>query len=190
MVFPVRLKAKAKVQRIRSILESIFEWSGLGCYKALGESYPDRIFSFLNNTKSEAQALIIQLWRKDSRIAFYKDSHLYPLDGRPAANGFLEIPPPNLAIETIERIEVDMKEGGLYDSLKTLFVFVLTRYRAVIDARLGFTVIEGIVINFGFATKEELKEWATMKLPNLPEFKTRIISMTRENIGNNFELIT
>jgi len=60
----------------------------------------------------------------------------------------------------------------------------------VIDARLGFTIIQGLVINFGFATEEELKQWATMKLPNLQELKDRVMAMTRENIGNNFELVT
>lgn len=38
-------------------------------------------------------------------------------------------------------------------------------YRTMIDARLGFKIIQGLAINFGFATKEELKEWASMKLP-------------------------
>ena len=29
-----------------------------------------------------------------------------------------------------------------------------------------------------------------MKLPNLQNFKDRVMAMTREKIGNNFELVT
>lgn len=32
--------------------------------------------------------------------------------------------------------------------------------RTIIDARLGFRIIRGLAINFGFATREELKEWS------------------------------
>ena len=31
----------------------------------------------------------------------------------------------------------------------------------------AFTVIQGLVINLGFATEEELKTWATMKVPDI-----------------------
>ena len=76
-------------------------------------------------------------------------------------------------------------------SRDSIYIYVLTIYgRAVIDARLGFTVIQGIVINLGFATKEELKEWATMKFPNIPEIENLVNAMTCEKIGNNFELVT
>lgn len=61
---------------------------------------------------------------------------------------------------------------------------VLTRYRAVIDARLGFTIIEGVVINFGFAMKEELKEWATMKLPNLSTFSAALAHRSKTTLPN------
>ncbi|KAL2036487.1 hypothetical protein N7G274_010803 [Stereocaulon virgatum] len=157
---------------ICAILESIFPWSGLGCYKALG--VPHRAFSFLNNTQPEVPALIVQLWSKNSKVVFYKGSHLRKLNARPATIGYLEIPPTSLAIDAIKRTEVEMQEGG----------------RAVIDARLGFTILQGLVINFGFATEVELREWATMKLPNLQKFKDRVMAMNRDKIGNNFELVT
>lgn len=98
------------LQRICAILESIFAWSGLGCYKALGD--PHHAFCFLNNTKPEVHALIVQSWSRGSKVAFYKGSHLHTLKARPAANGFLEIPSTNLAINAIERTEVEMKKGG------------------------------------------------------------------------------
>lgn len=65
----------------------------------------------------------------------------------------------------------------------------LTCYRTIIDARLGFKIIRGLAINFGFATKEELKEWAPMKLPDLRSLRDRVTAMRGENSGNNFEFV-
>ena len=104
------VEANVWLQRICAILESIFAWSGLGCYKALGDS--DRAYSFLNNTRPEVQALIIQLWSSNSRVIYYMGSHLQNLAAEPAANGFLEIPSRNLAVNGVERVEVELEEGG------------------------------------------------------------------------------
>lgn len=60
----------------------------------------------------------------------------------------------------------------------------------MIDARLGFNIIQGLVINLGFATKEELKEWAPVKLPNIQNIENLLNAMTGEKIGHNFELVT
>ena len=103
-----------KSQCVRAILESILPWSGLGCYKALGHD-PSRAFCFLGNSNPEVQALIVQVWSSKSRIVFYKGSHLRMLDPRPATNGFLDIPLKNLTHHSIEDIEIEMEEGGLYD---------------------------------------------------------------------------
>ena len=48
---------------------------------------------------SQVQALKVQLWNKNSKAAYYKGSHLRPLQARPAANGYLENPPTNLVID-------------------------------------------------------------------------------------------
>ncbi len=57
------------------------------------------------------------------------------------------------------------------------------------DARLGFRVIQGLVINFGFATKEELKKWAPMRLPDLRNLRDIVATMRTETIRNNFEFV-
>ena len=61
--------------------------------------------------------------------------------------------------------------------------------RAVIDARLGFTIVQSLVIKLGFMTKDALKEWATMKLLNIQNIEEQVKAMTCEKIGSNFELI-
>ncbi|KAL6716970.1 hypothetical protein ACLMJK_004883 [Lecanora helva] len=149
----------------------MFEWSSLGCYKALGT--PNHVYCFLNNTQPDTQAIIVQLWSKNSKAAFYKGSHRQLLRAEAALNGYLEIPRANLAIEGVEYEEINMKEGG----------------RTIIDARVGFVVIQGLVINLGFATKEELKTWATMKVPDIPPIRDRVEKLAIPAIGNNFELV-
>jgi hypothetical protein len=73
-------------------------------------------FSFLNNADSEVQALVVHLWSSESKVVFYKGSHLQPLRTRAAANGLLEIPDESLLASSIEPTEVEMKQGGLYVS--------------------------------------------------------------------------
>ncbi|OCL02210.1 hypothetical protein AOQ84DRAFT_190831 [Glonium stellatum] len=113
-------------KRIRNVLETFFEWSCLGFYKAFGRD-PSRTFSFLNRTKIEAQVLVVQLWSSGSRMVFYNGSHLQSLDAGPAANGLLEIPNSHLERAGITPTEVEMKDGGL----------------AILDGRLGFKIVQG-----------------------------------------------
>ena len=68
-------------------------------------------------------------------------------------------------------------------------VSLLTHYRTIIDARLGFRIIQGLAINFGFATKEELKKWAPMRLPDMQKLRAIVTLMKSEHMGNNFEFV-
>ena len=104
--------ANAYLQRVCAILESMFTWSGLGFYKALGD--PHRAYSFLNNTTAEVQVLVVQSWDRNSKVIYHKGSHLQKLSAEPSPNGFLEIPSKNLERDSIEHVEVEMKHGGLY----------------------------------------------------------------------------
>jgi hypothetical protein len=74
------------------------------------------IYSFLNNADSGIQALVVHLWSSESKVVFYKGSHLQRLRVEAAANGLLEIPEDALLTSPIEPIEVEMKQGGLYVS--------------------------------------------------------------------------
>src|SRR2546421_11281986 len=55
-------------------------------------------------------------------------------------------------------------------------------HRAIVDARLAFTILQGLTITFGFANQDELNGWVTMKLPNSDRLKEKIASMTTEKI--------
>lgn len=89
-------------------------------------------FSFLSNADPGVQALVVHLWSRESKGVFYKGSHLQPLRAKAAANGLLEIPDESLLTSSIEPMEVEMKQGGL----------------AVVDARLGFKILQGFTITF------------------------------------------
>lgn len=62
-------------------------------------------------------------------------------------------------------------------------------YRAILDGRLGFKIVQGFAITFGFAAREELKEWAQMKLPNAQSLKRKVAEMESTTIGMNFEFV-
>jgi hypothetical protein len=57
-------------------------------------------------------------------------------------------------------------------------LFWLMWYRAIVDARLAFTILQGFTITFGFANQDELKGWITMKLTNSDRLKEKVASMT------------
>lgn len=107
------------------MIESFFEWSGLGLLKAFGPN-PSLVVSFLNNTteeekkeigreskgKDELKVLVVQLLSSNSRMVFYKRSHLHPLRAKPARIGLLDVPQNSLERDGIEPFEVNMKRGG------------------------------------------------------------------------------
>jgi hypothetical protein len=83
-------------------------------------------FSFLHDADSGVQALVVHLWSSESKVIFYKGSHLRPLRTMAAANGLLEIPEEALSTSQIEPIEVEMKQGGLYVSPPLGYKSILT----------------------------------------------------------------
>jgi hypothetical protein len=119
---------------------------------------------------------------------FYKGSHLRSLDPRPSGNGLFEIPKESLTTESVQAIEVEMRQGGLYVCFATR-LRQLIYHRTIIDARLGFKILDGRTITLGFATKNELREWATMKLSYSDSLRRRVEAMTTEKIGTNFEFL-
>ncbi|KAI9853842.1 MAG: hypothetical protein M1813_001788 [Trichoglossum hirsutum] len=156
-------------KRVCEVLESFFIWSGLGiCQKF--DRHPGRTFSLANYAGTQVRALMVQLWSAGAQAVFYKGSHLQSLE-KIDTSGLLEIPHEYLHKDTIQRIEVGMKDGAL----------------VILDDRLGFTIVQGFVITFCFAVEEELNKWAKMKLSNSPSLKKRVASMARQKIGTNFE---
>jgi hypothetical protein len=61
--------------------------------------------------------------------------------------------------------------------------------RAILDGRLGFTIVQGRVIMFGFAAREELEQWDKMHLPNLENLKRKVAEMEGTTIGVNFDFV-
>ena len=101
-------------QCIRNVLESYFEWSSLGFYKAFGPA-PSHAFSFLNwiNGEIKSKVLIVVLCGSGSRISYYAGTQSLPR--KPAKNGLLEncLPPARLAQHPgVKLTEVEMKGGG------------------------------------------------------------------------------
>lgn len=60
---------------------------------------------------------------------------------------------------------------------------------AIIDARLGFKIIQGVTVIVGFAIEEEIKHWRKMMLPKEPALMQMIDGMKSERIGVNVEFI-
>ena len=97
-------------QRLSELLEATFPWCGLGTFLVIG-SNPDHINCILAPRKGKPEALIAQIWSRGSRAIFYKGSHQLSIE--PSAGKLLEISPKDVAVDSVEKITLDMKEGGL-----------------------------------------------------------------------------
>jgi hypothetical protein len=49
--------------------------------------------------------------------------------------------------------------------------------------------VQGFAITFGFAAREELREWAPMELPNAQSLKRKAAEMEGTTIGVNFAFV-
>ena len=96
-----------------NLLESFFEWSGLGlCLKYHND--PGHIFSFSRGgAKAGLRVLIIQLGSVGSRGVYYGGSHLHSLPAVQAANGLWEVPFAAFKRVGCREIEVKFEHGGL-----------------------------------------------------------------------------
>ncbi|KAK4132082.1 hypothetical protein BT67DRAFT_444200 [Trichocladium antarcticum] len=156
--------------RVRAILESFFEWSGLGLYRTFGRA-PEHNFLFMNKATTEMQVVVVQLWSSGSRVRFWGGSQLHALNGIAAANGLLEVPSERLEGLGLQPTEVVLERGGL----------------ALLDARLAFNIIEGFAITFAFATQEELQTWSKMRIPRQTDrLAQKMAEMGSKHIGVNF----
>jgi len=54
--------------------------------------------------------------------------------------------------------------------------------RFISDAHLAFTIVQGTAIIFGFGVKEEVEQWAKMKMPKSPELEEEVEAMKVEAI--------
>lgn len=57
----------------------------------------------------------------------------------------------------------------------------------MLDARLGFTIIQGFSIFFTFAEPDRPKKFGIMQLPDSPALKENVNDMVRPKIGLNFK---
>jgi hypothetical protein len=62
-------------------------------------------------------------------------------------------------------------------------------HRAILDGRLGFTIVQGTAITFGFAVREELEHWGKLRLPNVENLKRKVAEMEGITIGVNFDFV-
>ncbi|KAJ5543904.1 hypothetical protein N7494_005183 [Penicillium frequentans] len=156
--------------RVRSILQSFFDWSGLGLYLRYGRD-PGHNFSFRRGgAKAGLRVLIVHMWSKGSRATYYCGSHLHSLPTIKAANGLFEIPSAGLRIAACQGKDIEFPNGGL----------------VILDARLAFEIKQGSATTFAFTTKSELATWAKMTLPKSHGLAQKVAEMESTGIGVNF----
>jgi len=160
-------------ERIRSLLESTFEWCGLGLYRRFG-SDSGHIFSFRRGgLQAGLKVIVVHLWSSGSQVVYHNKSHLHSLNSVQAANGLFEIPLANLGRVGSIGTELVFQNGGL----------------AIVDARLAFEIKQGSPITSVFAAEDELKRWAKIILPKSDDIMRKVTEMESERLGVNVSFI-
>jgi len=127
---------------IQHVLKSLDAWS----VPRIGRRFssdPGHYFSFMISSEDQVRSFVVQLWGAGSRMEFIEGSHRHRLNGVDAANGLFEVPYAQLK-KLGKPIEVQMEEGGL----------------TILDARVGFRIIEGSATTFGFTRGRDFENWA------------------------------
>jgi hypothetical protein len=57
------------------------------------------------------------------------------------------------------------------------------------DSRLGFTPLQGYVINIGYVTEAEVQIWGKMELPDSDVLRTKVFEMEGKGIRTNFKFM-
>ncbi|KAJ5292154.1 hypothetical protein N7478_001405 [Penicillium angulare] len=151
----------------RQILDSYFQWFGLGLYRTFGAMAGDYAFR-QSDRSSKTESLLIQFWKKGSKVTFWKGSHLAQVATMKGENNLWRAPRVALTRLGLEPVEVDFENGGF----------------SIRDTRLFVEVSAGSAITFGVAAEDVLKKWwSPMKLPRSLQ---RVVSdMDGPNFGMN-----
>ncbi|PVH70792.1 hypothetical protein DL98DRAFT_123814 [Cadophora sp. DSE1049] len=159
-----------KDKRIRTLLESFFDWCGLGDYRRIAEDQ-GHIFQ-LRKGGEKPDILLVHLWSKGSRVVYYRGSHLIPWKSVRAANRMWEIAFAVLELAGICGTEIFFENGGL----------------AILDARIAFEMRHGSPITCGFAVQDELRTWPKLVLPKSEDSALMVAELDTEKIGVNFAI--
>lgn len=99
-------------QNKRQILNSCFQWFGLGLYRTFGAMPGDYAFR-QSDPSSKTESLLIQFWKKGSRVTFWKGSHLEQVPTLKGENNLWRAPRVALTKIGLEPVEVYFEYGGL-----------------------------------------------------------------------------
>ncbi|KAJ5537492.1 hypothetical protein N7513_004773 [Penicillium frequentans] len=133
----------------RQILNSCFQWFGLGLYRTFGAMPGDYAFR-QSDPSSKTESLLIQFWKKGSRVTFWKGSHLEQVPTIKGENNLWRAPRVALAKIGLEPVEIYFEYGGF----------------SIRDTRLFVEVLAGSAITCAVAAEDVLRKWWTpMKLP-------------------------
>ncbi|KAK0368059.1 hypothetical protein CABS03_06578 [Colletotrichum abscissum] len=101
-----------KSAQIRPVLESFFDWFGLGLYRAFGTAPGDYTFR-QSDPDSNVESLLVQLWSEGSKVTVWKGSHRHQLPSVRGENFLWRVPRAILKRLGLEPVEVTFERGGL-----------------------------------------------------------------------------
>ena len=179
------ISANIVMKWITEILESVFDWSGLGMFMVL-HLFPDCTHNFFIK-KSTLQNFIVQIWSCESQTIYFKRSHQLWFQLSSAHNDMFEVSHQQFT-EGSDSVTVNMKGGGLWIHLSPIIKFKrLSFSRVILDPHLKFIVFKRFAVTFVFRVWKLINRWAKLWLPHSLKLERKVAEMVNsQKIGMNF----
>ncbi|RCI16356.1 hypothetical protein L249_2849 [Ophiocordyceps polyrhachis-furcata BCC 54312] len=151
-----------------------------GLYRSIGAAPGDYTFR-KSDPGADGESLLVQLWRKGSKVSFWGGSHRHHLTSVRGDNNLWRVPRVILVRLGLKPTDVTFEQGGFVDSCES---------SAIVDPRIVFTVTEGNATVFAFGTREVVTTaWRRMELPKSQDIEETVALMQSAKFGLNVAYI-
>ncbi|KAK8092670.1 uncharacterized protein PG998_014775 [Apiospora kogelbergensis] len=159
---------------VRTVIESSITRPSWGLAKIYrGDVLPsDQAYFFFDGP--DMQVVLVLLWAPGAQFLIFEGSHNKQLLGKSMSDfGIMSLPRDKLIREGITEVSREMDRGGF----------------ALIDGRVGWTIIKGYTIAIGYASEAEISHWGKIKLKESEPLRRKVKELNMSGIKTNFVFI-
>ncbi|KAI0892493.1 hypothetical protein F4806DRAFT_499900 [Annulohypoxylon nitens] len=157
---------------IRTVVESSVDrphWGFAKIYRG-GVLSSDQVYFFIDGP--DVQVIFVLLWAPESQFILFEGSHSQEVQGKEMSDfGILTLPRDQMNTRKgVTKVLVDMTEGGF----------------ALIDGRVGWTILKGSQIAVGYPSETEVSHWGKMRLGESTILRQKVKELNDRGIKTNF----
>ncbi|KFA81188.1 hypothetical protein S40288_11709 [Stachybotrys chartarum IBT 40288] len=159
---------------IRNVIESSIDHPRWGLAKIYSGDVLSSEHAYFFFDGPDMQVILVLLWSPKSRFLIFEGSHTQKIDGKEMSEfGILTLPRAEMRKKGITEAPVEMAHGGF----------------ALIDGRVGWTILEGYQIAIGYASEAEISHWGKIELVESEALRAKVAELNARGIRTNFVFI-